>query len=257
MKRLLQLFVVALGVSLVAGAAGAHEFILKPVSLAVDKEVETPLSVVSAHVFMISEEMEPLDKVDAKLIQGDEETSIALTENEVLMTLDGRFKAEKKGTAILAGHRKGMIWTKTTKGWKQQSKKGLQGVVSSGNYEKFCKTLVTVEEPDGNFAKEVGHTLEIMPLDDPAQIAVGDDIEVQVLYKGKPISVESVTATYDGFTSTPNTYAYFTEPYGDGKAKVKISHPGVWMIRVQHAVEQKTADYDKLVMRAVLAFEVD
>ncbi|CCO25005.1 DUF4198 domain-containing protein [Maridesulfovibrio hydrothermalis] len=238
------------------GSAFAHEFIIKPVQLTTQKDHVVPFSVISAHAFMISEEMEPLNQVEAQLIQNGKVTKLTLAENEMLMTLDGQAKFAKEGTAIIAGHRNGMIWTQTTKGWKQQSKKGLKGVIKSGKYEKFCKTLITVGKPDGSFNKVVGHKLEIVPVTDPTQAKVGDEIEIKILLDGKPVTVENVLATYAGFSTNNNTYAYFTEPYGNGLAKVKISAPGTWMVRVQYKNAQPTADYDSHVMRAVLVFEV-
>lgn len=241
---------------LFCSSAFAHEFIIKPVQLNAEKGHVVPFSIVSAHVFMISEEMEPINEVEAQLIQNGKRTKLKLFENKMLMTLDGQAMPTTEGTAIIAGHRKGMIWTQTTQGWKQQSKKGLKGVIKSGKYEKFCKTLITVGKPDGSYNKTVGHKLEIVPMSDPTQANVGDEIVFETLLDGKPVSVESVLATYDGFSSTANTYAYFTEPYGNGLGKVKITAPGTWMVRVQYKNDQKTADYDSHVMRAVLIFEV-
>ncbi|MFW5837948.1 MAG: DUF4198 domain-containing protein [Desulfovibrionaceae bacterium] len=246
----------ALSLCIAPSSAMCHEFLLKPVQVQVSPNAEVPFSVVSAHVFMVSEEMEPLDKVSARLFQGNTVTDVELVANPTLMTLDGRIQPAGKGTAILAGHRRPMIWTKTTRGWKQGSKKGLAGVVSSGNYEKFCKTLVTVGESDDGYRRVVGHKLEIVPGSDPSRLEVGDEFEVQVLLDGKPASPGMVLATYDGFSDQPNTYAYFTEAYGEGLCKVKITHPGLWMIRVQETADQPTDDYDKHVMRAVLMFEV-
>ena len=39
-------------------------------------------------------------------------------------------------------------------------------------------------------------------------------------------------------------------------AKVKITHPGLWMVRVQHSAPERTDDYDRYVARAVLMFLV-
>ncbi|NDV28039.1 DUF4198 domain-containing protein [Desulfovibrio sp. JC010] len=241
---------------LCCSTAFAHEFIIKPVQLTAEKGHVVPFSIVSAHVFMISEEMEPINEVSAKLVLGGKSTPVKLAENGMLMTLDGQVKPETEGTAIIAGHRNGMIWTQTTKGWKQQSKKGLKGVIKSGKYEKFCKALLTIGKPDGSYNKVLGQRLEIIPMSDPTQAKVGDEIEFQTLLDGKPVSVESMTATYDGFSMNPNTYAYFTEPYGNGLTKVKITAPGTWMVRVQHVNAKPTADYDSHVMRSVLVFEV-
>ncbi|WP_320169518.1 DUF4198 domain-containing protein [Maridesulfovibrio sp.] len=256
-KRIGSILILSLIFAILSCAtAFAHEFILKPVQLTAEKGQLVPFSVVSAHVFMISEEMEPLDKVDVKLISGDKTTDVKLSPNEMLMTLDGQIKPETEGTLIMAGHRQGIIWTNTTKGWKQQSKKGLKGVISSGKYEKFCKTLITVGQPDDNYKKVLGKGLEIVPMSNPALAKVGDEIVFQTLLDGKPVAVENMLATYDGFTLTPNSFAYFTEPYGEGLAKVKITAPGTWMVRVQHKDSAPTADYDSYVMRSVLVFEV-
>lgn len=241
---------------LLCGNAFAHEFIIKPVQLTTEKDHVLPFSIVSAHVFMISEEMEPINEVETTLIQDGKTTEIKLAENEMLMTLDGQVTPVSDGTAILAGHRNGMIWTQTTQGWKQQSKKGLKGVISSGKYEKFCKTLITVGQPDGSYNKILGQKLEIVPMSDPTQAKVGDEIEFQTLFDGKPVAVENMLATYDGFSANANTYAYFTEPYGNGLTKVKITAPGTWMVRVQHKNDDPTADYNSHVIRSVLVFEV-
>ncbi|WP_419779248.1 DUF4198 domain-containing protein [Maridesulfovibrio sp.] len=243
-------------VAMCCSTAFAHEFIIKPVQLTVAKDHVVPFSIVSAHVFMISEEMEPIDQVETKLFLDGKTTQLNLAENKMLMTLDGQIKPEAEGTAIIAGHRKGMIWTQTTKGWKQQSKKGLKGVIRSGKYEKFCKTLVNVGRADGSYNKVLGQRLEIIPMSDPTKAEVGQEIEFQTLLDGKPVSVESMAATYDGFSQTPNTFAYFTEPYGNGITKLKITAPGTWMVRVQHVDKTSNPDYDSHVMRSVLVFEV-
>ncbi|MBL0715092.1 MAG: DUF4198 domain-containing protein [Desulfosarcina sp.] len=249
-------FMVTIFSLILSSPALAHEFILKPVQLNVTSGHHLPFSVVSAHVFMISEEMEPIDQVEVYLMDGDIREEIALKPNDMLLTLDGKVEINKEGTSILCGHRKGMIWTKTTKGWKQAGKKGLNGVISSGKYEKFCKTLITSGKANVGFEQVVGHKLEIVPIDDPDKAQLGKELAFQVLFKNKPLATE-VYASYDCFSSTPNTYAYFTETDEKGIARVKITHPGTWMVRVQHKVDNSTADYDTHVMRAILVFGVN
>ena len=78
---------------------------------------------------------------------------------------------------------------------------------------------------------------------------------VRVLFKGQPLTT-NVFATYDGFSKEENTYAYYTEGRGNGTARVKITQPGLWMVRVQHATRERTEEYDRYVARAVLLFEV-
>jgi uncharacterized GH25 family protein len=38
---------------------------------------------------------------------------------------------------------------------------------------------------------------------------------------------------------------------------VKITEPGIWLVRVQHTTPEHAEDYDRYVARAVLLFEVN
>lgn len=66
----------------------------------------------------------------------------------------------------------------------------------------------------------------------------------------------TVYATYDGFSSRPNTWAYMTETDENGVAYVKLHHPGIWMIRAENKIDQATEDYNTQVIRSVLVFNV-
>ena len=234
----------------------AHEFIIKPVSMSVEPGATVPFSIVSAHVFMVSEEMEPADKIEASMIKDDTITPIKLSPNPTLLTQDGVALCQKPGYSIIAGHRKGVIYTKTTQGYMQGSKTGVKNAVStSKKYEKFCKTLIKAGKADDGYGKIINDKLEIVPLTDPAGVQINSEMEFKIIYDGKPLSTE-VLATYDGFSTNPNTYAYLTKGNDQGIAKVKITHPGTWMVRVEAESEQAGQDYDLHVMRAVLVFEV-
>ncbi|WP_300672584.1 DUF4198 domain-containing protein [Desulfoluna sp.] len=257
MKRCNRLVFLAvfMGCFVFAASLSAHEFIIKPVKNTAAMGETLPFSVLSAHVFMVSEEVEPLASVSVGLVSNDRETPVSLTENATLMTLDGAVSLAGEGTAILSGHRKGVIWTQTTSGWKQAPKSACKGVIESGKYEKFCKTLVTSGHPDKGYAKVLGQALEIIPVTDPASVAPGEELIVKVLYKGKPLATE-ILATYDGFSGDPNTYAYYSTTGADGLARIKVTHDGTWMIRVEKKEEVPTSEYDKHVIRAVLVFGV-
>ena len=234
----------------------AHEFFIKPDRMSVTPGQKVKFSVMSSHVFMENEEMEPKEQVIVSMVKDDVSALVKLQPNPEQNTLDGAFACKDKGYSILSGHRKGMIWTQTTQGWKQGTKKTLKGVVSPGKkYEKFCKVLIKSGKSDHGYDAVLNDPLEIVPLTDPGTCAVNKEMEFKILCQGQPLSTD-VWATYDGFTSNPNTYAYFTQCNSQGIAKVKITHPGTWMVRVQTESKQAGQDYDIHVMRAILVFEV-
>ncbi|WP_032827294.1 DUF4198 domain-containing protein, partial [Kingella kingae] len=47
-------------------------------------------------------------------------------------------------------------------------------------------------------SRPLGHLLEIVPLDNPANVHVGEPFKVKVLYKGEPLPNVTLTATFDG-----------------------------------------------------------
>ncbi len=240
----------------VVPAALSHEFIVKPATMDPHAHQVLPLSVLSGHIFMVSEEMEPAEHVVLSLVKGKDVKPVSIEKNPTLMTLDAAVTLEGEGSYLLCGHRQGVIWNNTSQGWKQVSKKGLKNVISSGKYEKFCKTLVHVDVPDKDTYKHVvGQDLEIVPLDDPASLTPGDEGRFKVLFRGRPLAT-TVYASYDGFSSRPNTWAYMTETDETGVAYVKFHHPGIWMIRVKNKIDQATEDYDAHVMKSVLVFNV-
>jgi len=231
-----------------------HEFIVKT-SGSVSNGIDVvPVEVISAHVFMKSEEIEPLSAVETYVISEGKRQEISLQESPEEQILKGTYSAPSKNH-ILCGHRKGMIWSKTTQGWKLGSKKDLPGVVTSGLYEKFSKAVIRGNTADSSYMQPVGHLLEIVPLQDLTSIQPGNEVQFKVLYNGQPLATE-VYATYDGFSTRSNTYSYYSNSDENGETAVKITSSGTWMVRVQHEIPEVTADYDKKVLRAVFLFEI-
>lgn len=232
----------------------AHEFIVKPESMSTQEGHKIGVKVLSAHIFMESEEVEPIDQVEVyKLTSKRQDVKLQVNEQEKI--LEGEFSSDEGISYFLCGHRKPMIWTKTTEGWKQESKKNLSGVISSGVYEKFSKAYVGGIEDGEKYKKLVGHRLEIIPVENPTILEAGEELQIKVLFDGKPIATE-LFATFDGFSASPNTYAYFSATNDKGEGTVKITSQGTWMVRVEHEINEPNEDYDKHVLRAVFLFDV-
>jgi uncharacterized GH25 family protein len=242
---------VALGVS---GTAHAHEFIAKPAAMTVQAGAELQVAGLSSHVFLISEELEAPKDVKVGYYVDGKRNDIAVKPNEKTLAYEGTVTAPSNATFIVTGARLPQIWATTSEGLKQVTRK-IAGASNLYKIEKFSKALVNVTPADNGFSTVIGDTLEIVPVTNPATVRPGDELTVRVLFKGQPLTT-NVYATYDGFLKEQNTYAYYTEGHKDGTAKVKITQPGIWMVRVQHTTPERTEDYDRFVARAVLLFEV-
>jgi uncharacterized GH25 family protein len=238
-----------------AGWVSAHEIAIKPG--AGEVAVGKPLSfgIHSAHVFIESEELETPADVEAFVVVEGKPAPVALKPDEKAFTFGGEAVFAKPGAGILRVHRLPQVWTLTPEGMKKGTKKDFPGATKSNRYEKFAKAVVAVGGSTAGFDAVLGDRLELVPLTDPAAVKAGQDMDVKVLLDGKPMP-SVVLATYDGFTKTPNTYAYYTETDDKGVAKVRITHPGLWMVRTEAKEAVSGSDVEQESLRATLTFFV-
>jgi len=254
--RRMAIALVCILVLVCAGPAMAHEIVIKPVKTEVKIGEKLPFSIHSAHVFIVSEELEDPHDVKAYFLDNDTPMEVPLTADEKKFTFDGEAVFTTPGTKMLLVHRLGQVWSLTPEGMKKGTKKELPGSTMSNRYEKFAKALIVVGAADDGFKKPIGDKLEIVPVDDPTKAEVGQDVTFKIFYNGQPLST-AVYATYDGFTNTPNTYAYFTESDDKGTARVKITASGLWMVRVENKTQAPDGDgIDQEFIRSTLVFGV-
>jgi uncharacterized GH25 family protein len=163
---------------------------------------------------------------------------------------------KKAGAYLAVVMRKQSFYTKTANAHNLQSKKGLKDVIQCSYCGMYAKAVVDVEKGGGkNFTKPVGHTLEIVPLEDPADLREGDYMPVKVLYNNEPLSIE-LYATYVGF-STENAWAYTTKTNKEGMGRIKMLKSGVWLIKAGHTVPYPDPEEcDQYSYSATLTFEV-
>ena len=135
----------------------------------------------------------------------------------------------QEGTYLVVVIKKGGFFTKTTEGYKRgHSKKGLKNVISCKYSVKSAKAIINVGKPKGKiFLKPIGSKLEIIPLANPADLKEGDYFPIKVLFDGKPLAKEYVFATYAGFSTEKDAFAYATKTNGSGIAKIKIIKSGI------------------------------
>lgn len=235
-------------------AASAHEFMVKPAASTAKAGERFDIAALSGHVFMKSEELEVEKDVRVGTFLGGKRAELPIKTNQSALVFETAGPAPSDATFIVYGTRLPQVWATTPDGVRPATKR-TPGASNAFKMEKFSKAIVNAKSGDNGFAAVIGDPLEIVLLSNPSEAKAGEEVTVKVLYKGQPLAT-NVYATYDGFSNEENTYAYFTEGKSDGTAKVKITTPGLWMVRVQHAAPERTDDYDRAIARSVLIFEI-
>jgi uncharacterized GH25 family protein len=242
------------------GSAAAHELIVKPSKMEAAKGEVLPIELQSTHKFIVKEEVENISRIKAGIFRNGGLVEAQLKGNEPELRIDFDVKIEDGGAALVTAVKDGECWSVTNEGSMAGTRKDLEAknlkVIRTSKNDKFAKAIVNASKGDKNFAAAVGHELEVVPVTNPADAKVGEYFEAKILLRGEPATVP-VWATYDGFvTDIENTYAYYTES-ADGVAKVKITAPGLWIIRAAKDGEPGVeGEYDVRNLRSVLTFEV-
>ena len=140
-------------------------------------------------------------------------------------------------------------------------------VVDATQIHGFAKTLVVVRGQGGAAAgdpvvsRPLGHTLELVPLGNPAALAKGGTLPVQVLFRGRPyveepleIVAEHVAGAYLG---APAKWTGETDR--QGRVAVPLALAGPWQVLVtviDPVPPELKAKADQIRYRATLTFEV-
>ena len=113
--------------------------------------------------------------------------------------------------------------------------KDIKKVLMAVKYQAFAKSYLTVGEWTN--PKPLGHGLEIIPRTDLSNLHVGDLVEVDVLFYGKPLSAtakckEYITAQSSSFGQSDgfSLLSYLMK----GKAQFRVQSSGQWIITVNH-----------------------
>ncbi|HCK19206.1 MAG TPA: DUF4198 domain-containing protein [Thalassospira sp.] len=244
---------------LIGMSASAHEFMASHTPANAKPGENATLVLDSTHQFGLPEEAESVNDVRATLITADGTNDIAISQNDDAANLIGSFEIPKAGSWI-AAHRLGVVWSQTPDGWQAGGADEHPDAIASTRYEKFAKLLVGGESTSDFVTKPIGDMLEIVPLSDPRDTGVGEDAEFQILLNGHPLTT-SVLATYGGFTETPSSWAYATDTLstenGSGIAKIRVSAPGLWIVRVAADMPDAEEGVGNHNLRATLSFAVD
>ena len=200
------------------------------------------------------------DKLERMYLISPEGKEIPLelkAEGEKGLVASVKVKLETPGTYLVVAEKKSGFVTKTTEGYKYQSKKTLKGVIKSYWSEGSAKAIINMIQPSGDsFRKEASQRYQVIPLDEPGRLKEGDYLRVKVTLDEKPYST-MVYATYAGFSSEKDTFAYTARTDKEGIAKIKILKPGIWLIKASDKISYpNTEEADLYSFTSTLTFGI-
>ncbi|WP_418186495.1 DUF4198 domain-containing protein [Aliarcobacter lanthieri] len=111
----------------------------------------------------------------------------------------------------------------------------IKKVLMSVKFEAFAKSYLTIDKWEEQKATNKG--LEIIPKTDLSNIKVGDLVEFEVLFEGKPLSVSA--SSIDFITANSNSFGqndgFFLMSYiENGKAQFRVQSAGQWRVLCNH-----------------------
>jgi uncharacterized GH25 family protein len=140
-------------------------------------------------------------------------------------------------------------------------REGTADLSANERYAKHVKTILQVgEATTDSYSHRLGYPIEIVPLANPGDLGAGRTLEVLVLAEGEPVAGQLVYASFEGFhthdESGSHREAIKTRTDDAGVARVNLTRPGRWYIRLIRMlpVDEEGVDYES--SWATLTFEV-
>ncbi len=122
------------------------------------------------------------------------------------------------------------------------------------HYSKYPKTIIQVgKKLDDVPIEPIGLPIEIIPKVNPYELKLGDDMEITVLFQGKPLSGTEIAWSYPG---KGEEFAGSRKTDKNGKAVIPLEKVGPYVIRLIHMEWVKKPTHEWESYWTSLTFEV-
>lgn len=123
-------------------------------------------------------------------------------------------------------------------------------------YSRYSKLIVG--KLGAEASQVLGHSLEIVPKRDPSELKPGEPLQVEVLFKGKPLANAQISAVYAGAKLAGHEYPVTTRTDDNGMAELKLDRPGLWYARLIYMEPaQNDPDIDWRSYFSTLTFSIE
>jgi nickel transport protein len=156
---------------------------------------------------------------------------------------------------LVAGRYDNGYWVKTPNGYRNTSKRQVPRAEESLYSMKFAKALFSTDSvAPHDYGTIIGHRLELVPLNDPFVMNLGEVLKVRVYFDGKPLPGIEVEAG-DGVTpmDEKDIPRYRTDE--EGIADVQIAKAGPQVLVVDYTLSSIHPDLaNRELFNATLSF---
>lgn len=151
-----------------------------------------------------------------------------------LSTTKYAFTPAAAGTyAALAQMLPGFV-TRTPDGMKMQTKKEVPDANLCFRFDFAAKTLLGAGDGPQGFDQSVKSSLEVIPLQAPGALKVGDEFPVRIVFQGQPLAGAEIKVTHDQWQDPKELFALKAKTDAEGEFRLKLDKPGRWLLIANH-----------------------
>jgi uncharacterized GH25 family protein len=196
------------------------------------------------------------------------DTRVAVAPDETLKLLKGNFTLPAGAPSMVVVSRAPSFRATTTSGsYRSATKQTLQamgitvGTVSCN--EGWCKIYVNPASNDPSFSKPLGLPLEIVPVTNPADIALGKPAVFKVLLNARALPNTEVSATYKKYKPGEEDAWAVEKIKTDASGQVSINIPNtqdakdLWIVKAAYSrAVSNNPNYDQENFTSWISFNI-
>lgn len=134
---------------------------------------------------------------------------------------------------------------------------GIADQPAKEKYSKHVKALLQVgDETTNHFSTELEYPIEFLPLKNPYNLSIGDEMAFQLLFNGKPLGNHTVHVSSRKNLTVKNGEEASLRTNKDGEVSFTLDNAGHWYIATIQMLESTEEDFDYESNWATLTFEV-
>ena len=255
---------------LLGGVANAHEWFA---AIEDTREYQAgervPLVVYSTDHFMVGEGIQDASRNAFFVLQDNKltNTTVRTRRDEEKKSLTGTFALPAGAPTMVVVNSVGRATHSTPVGRKAATRATVKAmgvdITKTTFSEGWCKIYVNPASQDRNFDKALGLPLEIVPVTNPADMAIGKPAVFKVLLHGQPLRDAAINATYKSYNSKDAEAWAVKGTKTDANGQVTIDIPSaqnardIWIVQASYSgpVSGNT-DYDEESYDSVISFTV-